>query len=71
VGVANGRIPAGAVHAGNENGQPVYVARADQDGGLHPGKAVAAPDTCYISMHGAEYSLMQYQVKRKRLLPLI
>lgn len=42
VGSTGGNVPEGAFVGGDDNGEPLYVARANHEGGLLPGKLVAS-----------------------------
>jgi hypothetical protein len=53
-------LPPRAAVAGDENGTPVYVCRAEYGGGVHPGKVVDG--NCYIGFAGKEIQLHEYQV---------
>lgn len=57
---SGGRIPAGAIAAGIENGRPLAICHADHAGGQHPGKVVAK--ACNISYGGAELTIGSYEV---------
>lgn len=57
---SGGRIPAGAIAAGIENGKPLAICHADHQGGQHPGKVVAK--ACNISYGGAELTIGSYEV---------
>ena len=56
-------LPPRAAVAGEENGTPVYVCRAEYGGGVHPGKVVDG--YCYIGFAGKEIQLREYQVLLK------
>ena len=58
-----GRTPPKAVVAGNNStGQPLYVCRAQYEGGLHPGKLAGTSPNCNVSHDGREYSISDYEV---------
>jgi hypothetical protein len=57
------QMPPNAIAAGeSRNGQPLYVCRAQYEGGVHPGTLVASSQDCIISYEGREYSLSIYEV---------
>lgn len=58
----NGEIPANAVVGGEENGQPLYIARAVHKGGTHPGKIGKGWKGCNISYNGAEIVSKEYEM---------
>ena len=50
-------IPARAVVAGEaSDGGPLYVGRAEHEGGLFPGKVNPEHNCCYIAWGGEEHS---------------
>lgn len=56
-------IPAEAIVGGEENGQALYISRAFQEGGLHPGKAGRHLDKgASIAYEGEEITLDTYEV---------
>ena len=56
-------MPPNAIVAGkNGNGQPLYVCRAQYEGGLYPGTLAGGSRDCSISCEGREYSLSQYEI---------
>jgi uncharacterized protein DUF3421 len=60
---SNGQIPDGAVVCGREaNGDPLFVARASLNGGLHPGKIRFAFGAAFIGFGGAEVAAANYEV---------
>jgi hypothetical protein len=61
-GAKNGYIPQNAVEGGKENGQILFVARANYMGGIHPGKIRRGWDHCCISYDGKEIQLNNYEV---------
>jgi hypothetical protein len=61
-GAKNGYIPQNAVEGGKENGQILYIARANYMGGIHPGKIRKGWDHCCISFDGKEVQLNNYEV---------
>ena len=63
VRVTDGRMPANALRAGNEaDGTPLYIARGNQEGGLHPGKVRANALEAYIPYGGREIAVRDYEV---------
>lgn len=61
VPASNGYVPPGAVQGGNEqNGQPLFVCRAQYNGGVHIGKVVG--QACNFGWGGAEVTMPQYEV---------
>ena len=59
----NGQIPDGAVVCGREaNGDPLFVARASLNGGLHPGKIRFAFGAAFIGFGGQEVHVTDYEV---------
>ena len=58
----NGEIPANAVIGGEENGQPLYIARAMYKGGIHPGKIGKGWKGCNISYGGLEIESKEYEI---------
>jgi len=60
---SNGQIPDGAVVCGSEaNGDPLFVARASLNGGLHPGKIRFAFGAALIGFGGKEVPVSNYEV---------
>lgn len=58
---ASGFVPSGALIAGAEpNRLPLYLCRAEFQGGLHPGKLVAK--NCNIGFGGSEVLLPEYEI---------
>ncbi len=55
-----GAIPQGAVLGGSENGQPLFICRAQYNGGVHPGKVVG--QNCNIGWGGREILNPTYEV---------
>jgi len=62
VAASNGQIPPSAFAGGEDNGEPVYVVRANFNGGLLPGKLVPSHGQAYIPWGGAENPVQQYEV---------
>lgn len=60
---ANGQVPPGALQGGqDQNGEPIYVARARHDSTLVPGKLVPSHNVAYVAYGGAEHPHSQYEV---------
>jgi hypothetical protein len=60
---SGGQIPDGAVVCGREaNGDPLFVARASLNGGLHPGKIRFAFGNALIGFGGKEVPVANYEV---------
>jgi len=60
---SNGQIPDGAVVCGREaNGEPLFVARASLNGGVHPGKIRFAFGAAFIGFGGKEVPVANYEV---------
>ncbi|EFA00610.1 uncharacterized protein LOC663246 [Tribolium castaneum] len=62
VAARNGEVPPRAFAGGEDNGEPVYVARANFNGGLIPGKLVASHGTAYVPWGGQENAVPEYEV---------
>jgi hypothetical protein len=58
----NGFIPEYAVAGGRENGEILYVTRANYMGGVHPGKIKRGWDHCCISYDGKEIQIRNYEI---------
>lgn len=60
---ANGQVPPGALQGGqDQNGEPIYVARARHENCLIPGKLVPSHNVAYIAYGGAEHPHAQYEI---------
>ena len=60
---SDGRVPPGAVVAGQEsNGEPLYICRGAYNGGVHSGKVRAAFGACNIGWGGKEVKVNPYTV---------
>lgn len=60
---SNGQIPDGAIVCGREeSGEPLFVARADFNGGVHPGKIRFDFRGAFISFNGKEVLVPNYEV---------
>lgn len=63
VNASNGIIPDGAICSGHEkDGTPLFVARAEHNGGLHPGKIRHGFGAANIPYGGKEVKVTNYQV---------
>lgn len=63
VKASDGKVPLGAVVAGYEaNGEPLFVARAKYEGGLHQGKVRLAFGAANIPWGGKEVKVKDYEV---------
>lgn len=60
---SGGQIPNGAIVCGREgNGEPLFVARANFNGGLHSGKIRFAFGAAFIGFAGKENPVNDYEV---------
>ncbi|KAF2904887.1 hypothetical protein ILUMI_01289, partial [Ignelater luminosus] len=62
VAASGGNVPPRAFQGGEDNGQPLYVARATFEGGLLPGKLLPTHGTAYIPWGGNENAVADYEV---------
>jgi hypothetical protein len=63
VKITNGEIPFNALVAGyEEDGTPLYVARAEHEGGQHPGKTSKPLGAIHFGYAGQEVSKRDYEV---------
>lgn len=62
VGASNGQVPPRAFVGGEDNGEPIYVTRANFQGALIPGKLLASHGTSYVAWGGAENACSEYEV---------
>lgn len=63
VSAENGEIPKGAIVAGREDdGTPLYAARAEYECGLHPGKVRPEFGAANIPYGGKEVKVSRYEV---------
>ncbi|XP_047022434.1 uncharacterized protein LOC124631846 isoform X1 [Helicoverpa zea] len=63
VDASGGQIPPGAVVGGQDcSGEPLYVARAQHEGAVIPGKLCASHGCAYVPWGGQEHGKPQYQV---------
>ncbi|KAJ6643770.1 hypothetical protein Bhyg_08735 [Pseudolycoriella hygida] len=58
----HGHVPAGAVVAGNNSGEPLYIGRAHFQGSLTPGKVHRSHACLYIPYGGDEHAIRSYEV---------
>ena len=58
----NGDVPSKAFPGGEDNGAPIYVARAHFQGGIIPGKLVAGHGTAYVPWGGVENPTNEYEI---------
>lgn len=58
---SGGMVPPGAVEGGND-GEPLFVGRAQHEGALIPGKVKPGHSVCYIAWGGEEHGKTDYQV---------
>ncbi|CAH1179598.1 unnamed protein product [Phaedon cochleariae] len=57
-----GAVPPRAFTGGEDNGEPIYVVRAQLNGGLIPGKLVPSHGVCYVPWGGQENAVAEYEV---------
>jgi len=62
VAARNGEVPPRAFAGGEDNGEPVYVARANFNGALIPGKLVPSHGTSYVAWGGQENAVPEYEL---------
>lgn len=62
VPATSGQVPPSSIQAGQDNGEPLYVARAQHEGALIPGKLVSSHGCAYIAWGGAEHPKKEYEV---------
>lgn len=63
VDASSGQIPPGAVQGGQDcSGEPLFVARAEHQGAIIPGKVVGSHGCAYVPWGGQEHGKPQYQV---------
>ena len=61
---SNGTLPENAVEGGqDQNGQKLYVARANHAGGKIPGKFSVATGKAYIPFNTTEHEKDEYEVQ--------
>jgi len=59
---SSGRCPAHAVPGGTENGETLYIARAQHGGSIVPGKLHCSHRTAYIPYGGQEHRKTNYEI---------
>lgn len=64
---SGGMVPPDAVEGGND-GEPLFVGRAQHEGALIPGKVKPSHSVCYIAWGGAEHGKSDYEVSNRTLL---
>lgn len=57
-----GNVPPNAFPGGEDNGEPLYVARANFQGALIPGKLISSHGQAYVPWGGAENGCAQYEI---------
>lgn len=62
VASSGGRVPPRALAGGEDNGQPIFVVRANFNGGLIPGKLIESHGCAYIPWGGTENAVSEYEV---------
>lgn len=62
VSASGGTVPEGALVGGEDNGNPLYVARAEHNDAVIPGKLLADHAVCYIAWGGEEHNKDTYEV---------
>lgn len=62
VAARNGEVPPRAFAGGEDNGEPVYVIRANFSGGLIPGKLIPSHGVSYVPWGGQENPVPEYEV---------
>ena len=58
-----GAVPEGSLVGGQDHGEDIYVARANFEGALLPGKLVASHGCAYVPWGGEEHGLDEYEVR--------
>ncbi|XP_060519826.1 uncharacterized protein LOC132698015 [Cylas formicarius] len=62
VASSSGQVPPSAFAGGEDNGEPVYVIRAQYNGALLPGKLIPSHGQAYVAWGGAENTVQEYEV---------
>lgn len=63
IDATSGQVPPGAVVGGQDcNGEPIYVARAQHEGALIPGKLCSSHGCAFVPWGGMEHGKNEYQV---------
>lgn len=65
VDATSGQVPPGAVAVGQDcSGEPLYVARAQHQGAMLPGKLASSHGCAYVPWGGQEHGKNEYQVSK-------
>lgn len=59
---SSGQVPPSAFAGGEDNGESIYVIRANFNGGLIPGKLIPSHGQAYVAWGGAENPIQEYEV---------
>jgi len=62
VSASGGEVPEGALVGGEDNGNPLYIARAEHSDAIIPGKLLAEHGVAYIPWGGEEHAKESYEV---------
>jgi len=62
VAASDGNLPDGALKGGDDNGNDLYVARAEHEGATIPGKLLADHGVCYVPWGCEEHGKPNYEV---------
>lgn len=62
VPASSGQVPPSSFAGGEDDGEPLYVIRANFNGGLIPGKLKSSHGCAYIPWGGAENAVNDYEV---------
>ncbi|XP_066255951.1 uncharacterized protein [Euwallacea similis] len=62
VAASSGQVPPSAFAGGEDNGEPIYVVRANFNGGLIPGKLLSSHGQAYVAWGGTENPVQEYEV---------
>lgn len=62
VAATGGELPENALEGGNDNGEPLYVARSHHEGALIPGKFCKSHGVCYVAWGGGEHGKEEYEI---------
>lgn len=69
VDASNGDVPENAVVGGkDEDGCDMYVARAEHENDMLPGKLIPHKEACIVSWGCAEHSKPEYQVRNRNTI---
>jgi hypothetical protein len=66
----DGKIATGAVVGGSNHKGSVYVARAEHNGEMIPGKLIPSFKSCYIAFNGGEVRKKEYQVSYYQIISI-